>query len=81
MGNFKEVEVDADNKTEEESDIKENDTSGSDSEDLDYDLKHDEVFDDDEHILEVVPEHDLDIIDYDSFDSDLDDEIDFERRI
>ncbi|GKC91941.1 hypothetical protein Tco_1157383, partial [Tanacetum coccineum] len=50
-----EVEVDADNKTEEESDTKENDTSGSDSEDLDYDLKHDEVFDDDEHILEDVP--------------------------
>ncbi|GJY04406.1 hypothetical protein Tco_0370346 [Tanacetum coccineum] len=45
-------------------------------EDSDYDPKHDEVFDDDEHI-----EDDLDIIDYDSFGSDLDDGIDSERRI
>ncbi|GKB61572.1 hypothetical protein Tco_0917758, partial [Tanacetum coccineum] len=82
-----------------------NDTSGSDSEDFYYDPKHDEVFDDDEHILEDVPvgmnnfnfnpdpkhdlsivavevqEHDLDVIDYDSFGSDLDDGIDFEIRI
>ncbi|GJS53261.1 hypothetical protein Tco_0626623 [Tanacetum coccineum] len=82
-----------------------NDTSGSDSEDLDYDPKHDDVFDDDEHIVEEVhvnmnnfsftadPKHDtsiggvdvqdvdLDVIDYDSFGSDLDDEIDSERRI
>ncbi|GJQ95780.1 hypothetical protein Tco_0006919 [Tanacetum coccineum] len=48
IGNFKRVEVDIDSKIEEESDIEENDTSGSDSEDLDYDPKHDEVFDDDE---------------------------------
>nr|GEZ33068.1 GAF domain-containing protein [Tanacetum cinerariifolium] len=107
MGNFKEVEVDADNETEEESDTKENDTSGSDSEDLDYDPKHDEVLDDDEHILEdvlvsmnnfnfnfnpdpkhdlsivavEVHEHDLDVIDYDSFSSDLDDGINSVRRI
>ncbi|GKD42411.1 hypothetical protein Tco_1267056 [Tanacetum coccineum] len=105
MGNFKEVEVDADNEKSSESDLEENDTNGSDSEDLDYDPKHDEVFDDDEHILEDVPvsmnnfnfnpdpkhdisivvvevyEHDLDVIDYDSFDSDLDDGIDSERRI
>nr|GEX88743.1 hypothetical protein [Tanacetum cinerariifolium] len=50
-----EVKVDTDNETKEEStesDIKENDTSGSALEDLDYDLKHDEVFDNDEHILE-----------------------------
>nr|GEY42186.1 transposase, mutator type [Tanacetum cinerariifolium]GEY43042.1 transposase, mutator type [Tanacetum cinerariifolium]GEY48834.1 transposase, mutator type [Tanacetum cinerariifolium] len=48
---FKEVEVEAYTKSEEEdSDTEGNDTSGSDSEDLDYDLKHDDVFDDDEHI-------------------------------
>nr|GEW55074.1 transposase, mutator type [Tanacetum cinerariifolium] len=52
MGNFKEVKVDADNETEEESNTEENDTSCSNSEDLDYDPKHDEVLDDDEHILE-----------------------------
>ncbi|GKC44028.1 hypothetical protein Tco_1061750, partial [Tanacetum coccineum] len=99
-----EVEVDADNESEEESDIEENDISGSDSEDLDYDPKHDEVFDDDEHILEDVPvsmnnfnfnpdpkhdlsiavvevhKADLDVIDYDSFGSDLDDGIDSDRR-
>nr|GEV51704.1 transposase, mutator type [Tanacetum cinerariifolium] len=54
IGKFKEVEVDVDNESEEESDIEENDTSGSDSEDLDYDPKHDEVFDDDEHIIKDV---------------------------
>ncbi|GJX00348.1 hypothetical protein Tco_0184261, partial [Tanacetum coccineum] len=95
---------DADNESEQESDTEENDTSGSDSENLDYDPKHDEMFDDDEHIVEDVPvsmnnfnftpdpkhdlsigvvevqEHDLYVIDYDSFGSDLDDEIDSERR-
>ncbi|GJY42266.1 hypothetical protein Tco_0429536 [Tanacetum coccineum] len=105
IGKFKDVEVDVDNESEEESDTKESDTSGSDSEDLDYDPKHDEVFDDDEHILEdvlvsmnnlnfnpdlkhdlsigyvEVHEHDLDVIDYDSFGSDLDDGIDSKRRI
>ncbi|GKA96869.1 mutator type transposase [Tanacetum coccineum] len=74
-------------------------------EDLDYDPKHDEVFDDNEHIVEdvhvsmnnfnfnanprhdlsigvvKVQEHDIDVIDYDSFGSDLDDGIDSERRI
>ncbi|GKF50821.1 hypothetical protein Tco_0147288, partial [Tanacetum coccineum] len=64
-GNFKEVEVDTDNEIEEESNTKENDTSGIDSEDLDYDPKHDEMFDDDDHILF----------------NDLDDGIDSERRI
>ncbi|GKB62557.1 hypothetical protein Tco_0918743, partial [Tanacetum coccineum] len=103
---FKEVEVEADTESEEEeSDTEGNDTSGSDSEDLDYDPKHDDVFDDDEHIVEEVhvnmnnfsftadPKHDtsigvvdvqeddLDVIDYDSFGSDLDDGIDSERRI
>nr|GEZ34028.1 transposase, MuDR, MULE transposase domain protein [Tanacetum cinerariifolium] len=77
----------------------------SDSEDLDYDPKHDEVFDDDEHLAEDVyvrmnnfnfnadPRHDLSIgvvevqeddinvIDYDSFGSDLDDGIDSKRKI
>ncbi|GKD79738.1 hypothetical protein Tco_1342359 [Tanacetum coccineum] len=72
---------------------------------VDYDPNHDEVFDDDEHIVEDVhmsmnnfiftadPKHDLsigavevheddlDVIDYDSFGSDLDDGIDSERRI
>nr|GFC70237.1 hypothetical protein [Tanacetum cinerariifolium] len=80
---FKEVEVDVDNESEEKSDTKENDNSSSDSEDLDYDSKHDEVFDDDEHIAEDVhvQEHDLDVIDYNSVGSDLDDGIDSERRI
>nr|GEX46354.1 uncharacterized mitochondrial protein AtMg00810-like [Tanacetum cinerariifolium] len=102
---FKEVEVDTNNESEEESDTEGDYTSGSDSKDSNYDLKHDEVFDDDEHILEDVhvstnnfcftvdPKHDisigavevqeddLDVIDYDSFGSDLDDGIDSERRI
>nr|GEZ26202.1 hypothetical protein [Tanacetum cinerariifolium] len=102
---FKKVEVDADNESEEESDTEENDTNGIDSEDLDYDPKHDEVFDDDEHIVKdvpvsmnnfnfiphpkhglsiggvKVPDHDLDIVDYDSFGNDLDGGIDSERRI
>ncbi|GJZ68600.1 mutator type transposase [Tanacetum coccineum] len=102
---FKEVEVDADNESEEESDTKGDYTMDSDSEDLDYDPKHDDVFDDDEHIVEEVhvnmnnfrftedPKHDisiggvdvqdddLDVIDYDSFGSDLDDGIDSERRM
>ncbi|GKA77708.1 hypothetical protein Tco_0784245, partial [Tanacetum coccineum] len=101
----KKVEVDADYESEEESDTERDYTSGSDSEDSDYDSKHDEVFDDDEHIVEDVrvsmnnlcfiadPKHDfsigvvevqeddLDVIDYDSFGSDLDDGIDYERRI
>ncbi|GJV71040.1 hypothetical protein Tco_1491035, partial [Tanacetum coccineum] len=55
FGKFKEVEVEADTESEEEeSDTEGNDTSGSDSEDLDYDPKHDDVFDDDEHIVEEV---------------------------
>ncbi|GJW09040.1 hypothetical protein Tco_1571463 [Tanacetum coccineum] len=73
IGKFKEVEVDADNESEKESDTEGNATSGSDSEDLDYDPKHDQVFDDDEHIVEDVhvsmnnlsftadPKHDLSI--------------------
>ncbi|GKE75727.1 mutator type transposase [Tanacetum coccineum] len=105
MGNFKEVDVDTNNEIEEDSDTKENNTSGSDSEDLDYDPKHDEVFDDNEHICKYVPismntfnfnpdpkhdlsivvvavhEQNLDVIDYDSFANELDDEIDSERRI
>ncbi|GKA31363.1 mutator type transposase [Tanacetum coccineum] len=100
FGKFKEVEVEVDTESEEEeSDTEGNDTSGSDSEDLDYDPKHNDVFDDDEHIVEEVhvnknsfsftadPKHDtsigvvdvqeddLDVIDYDSFGSDLDDRI------
>ncbi|GJR25514.1 hypothetical protein Tco_1101746 [Tanacetum coccineum] len=99
------VDVGGDNESEEESDIEGDYTSGSDSEDSNYDPKHDEVFDDDEHIVEDVhvsmnnfsftvdPKHDfsigvievheddLDVIDYDSFGSDLDDEINSERRI
>ncbi|GKD83677.1 hypothetical protein Tco_1350516, partial [Tanacetum coccineum] len=105
IGKFKEDEVEVDNESEDESDIEENYTSGSDSEDLDYDPKHDEVFDADEHIVKdvhvsmnnfnfnadprrdlsigaiEVQEHDIDVIDYDSFGSDLDDGIDSERRI
>nr|GEW41281.1 hypothetical protein [Tanacetum cinerariifolium] len=95
--------VEADTQSEEkESGTEGNDTSGSDSEDLDYDPNHD---DDDEHIVEElhvnvinfnfttdpkhdtsigivdVQEDDLNVIDYDLFGSDLDDEIDPERRI
>ncbi|GJV65433.1 hypothetical protein Tco_1476261 [Tanacetum coccineum] len=106
LGSISLLEVKADNESEEEdSDTEGNDTSGSDSEDLDYDPKHDDVFDGDEHIVEEVhvnmnnfsfttdPKHDtsicdvdvqeddLDIIDCDSFGSDLDDGIDSERRI
>ncbi|GJX44845.1 mutator type transposase [Tanacetum coccineum] len=107
---FKEVEVEVDTESEEEEEEEEintegNDTNGSDSEDLDYDPKHDDVLDDDEHIVEEVhvnmnnfsftadhkhdtsigdvdvQEDDLDVIDYDSFGSDLDDGIDSERII
>ncbi|GJV37011.1 hypothetical protein Tco_1409488 [Tanacetum coccineum] len=103
---FKEVEVEADTELkEEESDTEGNDTSGSDSEDLDHNPNHDDVFDDDERIVEevhvnmnnfsftadpkhdtsigdvVVQEDDLDVIDYVSFGSDLDNGIDSERRI
>ncbi|GJY48309.1 hypothetical protein Tco_0438265 [Tanacetum coccineum] len=105
IGKFKKVEVDADNKSEEDSNTEENDTTDSDSEDLDYDPNHDEVFDDNEHIVEDVhvsmnnfnfnadpkhnlsigsvkiQEHNLDVIDYDSFGSDLHAGIDSERRI
>nr|GEW76453.1 hypothetical protein [Tanacetum cinerariifolium] len=106
FGKFKKVEVEAYTESEEEeSDTEGTDTSGSDSEDLDYDPKQEDVFDDDEHIVEEVhlnmnhfsfttdPKHDtrigvvdvqeddLNVIDYDSFGSDIDDEIDSERRI
>nr|GEY18996.1 transposase, mutator type [Tanacetum cinerariifolium] len=40
---FKEVEVDVDNESKEESDTQGDYTNGSDSEDLDYDPKHDDV--------------------------------------
>ncbi|GKF56138.1 hypothetical protein Tco_0166478 [Tanacetum coccineum] len=77
----------------------------SDSEDSDYDPKHDDVFDDEERIVEKVhvnmnnfrftadpkddtsiggvdvQDDDLDVIDYDSFGSDLDDGIDCERKM
>nr|GEW16175.1 pentatricopeptide repeat-containing protein At5g66520-like [Tanacetum cinerariifolium] len=53
---FNEVKVDADNESKEKNDTKYNDTSGSDSRDLDYDPKHDEAFDDDdEHIVKMFP--------------------------
>nr|GEX92143.1 integrase, catalytic region, zinc finger, CCHC-type, peptidase aspartic, catalytic [Tanacetum cinerariifolium] len=81
---FKEVEVDADNESKEESDTKGYYTMDSDSEDLDYDPKHDDVFDDDEHIVEEVhvnmnnfiftadPKHDTSIDGVDVQDDDLD---------
>ncbi|GKC10956.1 mutator type transposase [Tanacetum coccineum] len=75
FGKFKEVEVEADTESKEkESDTKGNDTSCSDSEDFDYDPNHDDVFDDDEHIVEEVhvnmnnfsftadPKHDTSIV-------------------
>ncbi|GKC39536.1 hypothetical protein Tco_1051920 [Tanacetum coccineum] len=110
VGNFKEVEGDGENKTKEESEqseTEENDASSSEADDLeelDYDPKDDEGFDNDEHILQDVPvsmnnftfnpdtknhlsladvevdEHDIDVIDYDSFRSDLDNGIDPKRR-
>nr|GEZ64899.1 hypothetical protein [Tanacetum cinerariifolium] len=58
--NFKEVERDMENETyveSEQSEIEENDASSSkadDLDDLDYDLKDDEGFDEDEHILQDV---------------------------
>nr|GEX53857.1 hypothetical protein [Tanacetum cinerariifolium] len=77
FGKFKEVEVEADTEPEEEeSDTEGNYTSGSDSEDLDYDPKHDDVIG-----AVDVQEDDLDVIDYDSFGSDLDDGINSERII
>ncbi|GKC69618.1 hypothetical protein Tco_1115501, partial [Tanacetum coccineum] len=73
FGKFKEVEVKTDTESrEEESDTEGNDTSGSDSEDLDYDPNHDDVFDNDEHIVEEV---------HVNMNNDLDDGIDSERRI
>nr|GEY92363.1 hypothetical protein [Tanacetum cinerariifolium] len=52
---FKKVEVEADTESKEaKSNTEGNDTSGSDSEDLDYDPKHDDVFNNDEHIVEEV---------------------------
>nr|GEU70376.1 putative calmodulin-binding domain, plant [Tanacetum cinerariifolium] len=101
----KQMIVHVDNESKEESDMEENDTNGINSEDLDYDPKHDEVFDDDEHIVKDVPmsmnnfnfipypkhglsiggvkvqDHDLDIVEYDSFGNDLEGGIDYERRI
>ncbi|GJZ88473.1 hypothetical protein Tco_0660255 [Tanacetum coccineum] len=84
VGKFKEVEVNVDNESEEESDIEGDYTMDSDSEDLDYDPKHDDVFDDDDHIVEEVhvnmnnfrftanPKHDTSIGGVDVQDDDLD---------
>ncbi|GJX37863.1 mutator type transposase [Tanacetum coccineum] len=84
VGKFKEVEVDAGNESEEESDTEGDYKIDSDSEDLDYDPKHDDVFDDDEHIVEEVhanmnnfiftadPKHDTSIGGVDVQDDDLD---------
>ncbi|GKA36663.1 hypothetical protein Tco_0723228 [Tanacetum coccineum] len=83
VGKFKEVEVDADNELEEESDTEGDYTMNNDSADLDYNLKHDNVFDDDGHIVKEIhvnmnnfrftadPKHDTSI----------DDEIDSKRRM
>nr|GEU56967.1 hypothetical protein [Tanacetum cinerariifolium] len=71
VGKFKEVEVDADN-AEEESNTEGDYTMDSDSEDLDYDPNHADMFDDDERIVEKV--HVTDSLD-------LDDGIDYERRM
>ncbi|GJT78829.1 hypothetical protein Tco_1045554, partial [Tanacetum coccineum] len=84
VGKFKEVKVDANNESEEESDTEGDYTMDIDSEDLDYDPKHDDVFDDDEHIVEEVrvninnfrfitdPKHDTSIGGVDVQDDDLD---------
>ncbi|GKD16441.1 hypothetical protein Tco_1205599, partial [Tanacetum coccineum] len=84
VGKFKEVEVDEDNESEEESDTEGDYTIDSDSEDLDYNPKHDDVFDDEEHIVEEVhvnmnnfrftvdPKHDTSIGGVDVQDDDLD---------
>ncbi|GKD61234.1 hypothetical protein Tco_1298743, partial [Tanacetum coccineum] len=83
VGKFKEVEVDADNESEEESDTEGDYTMDSDSKDFDYDPKHDDVFDDEEHIVEEVhmnmnnfrfttdPKHDTSIGGVDIQDADL----------
>ncbi|GJT31020.1 mutator type transposase [Tanacetum coccineum] len=86
VGKFKEMEVDANNESEEESDTEGDYTMDSDSEDLDYDPKHDDVFTaDPKHDTSIggvdVQDDDLDVIDYDSFGSDLDDGIDSERKM
>nr|GEX28680.1 bifunctional pinoresinol-lariciresinol reductase 2 [Tanacetum cinerariifolium] len=85
IGKFKEVEVDADNESKEDSDTEGDYTGGSDSEDSNYDPKHDEVFDGDEHIVDDVrvsmnnfrftadPEHDISIGVVDIQEDDLDD--------
>ncbi|GJV13535.1 mutator type transposase [Tanacetum coccineum] len=77
VGKFKEIKVDVDNESEEESDTEGDYTMDSDLEDLDYDPKHDDVFDGGVD----VQDDDLDVIDYDSFGSDLDDGINSERRM
>ncbi|GKC63271.1 hypothetical protein Tco_1095869 [Tanacetum coccineum] len=67
IGKFKGVEVEADNELEEESDTEEK---------LYNDHKHDLSIGDVE-----VQEHDIDVIDYDSFGSDLDGGIDCEENL
>nr|GEW68018.1 hypothetical protein [Tanacetum cinerariifolium] len=82
VGKFKEVEVDANNESEEESDIEGDYTMDSDLKDLDYDPSMMMYPKHDTSIGGVdVQDDDLDVIDYDSFRSDLDDGIDSERRI
>ncbi|GJX07653.1 hypothetical protein Tco_0195585 [Tanacetum coccineum] len=70
---FKELEVDADNESEEE------------IEDVHVSMNNFNFTPDPKHDLSICAvedhEHDLDVIDYDSFGSDLDDRIDSERRI
>ncbi|GJV89778.1 mutator type transposase [Tanacetum coccineum] len=68
FGKFKEVEVEVDTESEEE----ESDTEGNDTSDPKHDTSIGAI---------DVQEDDLDVIDYDSFGSDLDDGIDSKRRI
>ncbi|GJY43096.1 mutator type transposase, partial [Tanacetum coccineum] len=81
IGKFKEVEVEADNESEEEM----FDDDERIVEDVHVSMNNFSFTADPKHDLSIgvveVREDDLDVIDYDLFGSDLDDGIDFERRI
>ncbi|GJY92803.1 hypothetical protein Tco_0508585 [Tanacetum coccineum] len=83
IGNFKEVEVDTDNETKEESAEMFDDDEHI-LEDVPVSMNNFNFNPDPKHDLRItvveVYEHDLDVIDYESFGSDLDDGIDSDRR-
>ncbi|GKA46349.1 hypothetical protein Tco_0739232 [Tanacetum coccineum] len=83
IGNFKKVEVDTDNETKEESAEMFDDDEHI-LEDVPVSMNNFNFNPDPKHDLRItvveVYEHDLDVIDYESFGSDLDDGIDSDRR-